>query len=189
VSIKYRNWRFVDGKELYNVEEDRGQNVNVFNDHPKLVRELTKIYESFWNTLPPQEDLISAHILGAAEAPSVRLNAMDWYIGDAPWTQQSLVQKTSQGKWLIEIARDGRYRFELRRYPQEASKAIEATSAAIEIGVSQSQTVLEFKDKKALLELDLKKGTYNMQTFFRDDKITDRDQTWGANYVYVNYLD
>ena len=188
VSIKYQKWRFVDGKELYNVERDRGQKVNIINDHPELVLEFTKSYETFWNSLAPAEELISAHILGAPEALAVRLNGMDWYSGDAPWTQGSLDKKTSQGKWFIEIVRDGRYSFELRRYPREASKAIGATSAAVEIGNSQDQVSLDLFDKKAILEIDLKKGKYDLQTFFKDDTIPHKDQNWGAYYVYVNYL-
>lgn len=188
VSVKYKQWRFVDGKELYNIQKDRGQTANLIKDHPDLVSKLTREYEKFWNSLPAWEDLISPHILGHEEAPSVRLNGMDWYIGDHPWAQQGLVKTTSQGAWLVEIVNNGRYRFELRRYPREASKAIGAAEAAVSIGDHKSQVNLEMSDKKAVVEMNLKKGKYDMQTFFKDDTKPDEVKNWGAYYVYVDYL-
>ena len=101
--------------------------------------------------------------------PSLRLIGMDWYKGDAPWTQQGLAKKTSQGSWLIEIARDGRYQFELRRYPREASMPIGATEAVVEVGSVRSQVKLDLSDKKAVLEMDLETGLYDMKTTFRDE--------------------
>ena len=188
VSVKYKQWRFVDGDELYNIQKDRGQTVNVIQDHPDLVRKLTAEYETFWNSLSPWEDLISPHILGHEEAPSVRLTGMDWYIGDHPWAQQELDKKTSQGKWLVEIANIGRYRFELRRYPREASRPIGATEAIIKIGEQKAKVNLDITDKKAVVEMKLDKGKYDMQTFFKDNTESDEEKNWGAYYVYVDYL-
>lgn len=186
VSIKYQNWRFVDGNQLYNVNRDRGQKVNIIDDHPELVQKFNKSYEKFWNSLAPAKELVSPHILGSTKAPAVRLNGMDWYSGGAPWHQGNLDEKTHQGKWLVEIEHDGRYSFELRRYPREASKPIGATNAAIKIGRSKIEVELDLLDKKAILEMELKKGKYDLQTFFKDD--TSPHENWGAYYVYVNYL-
>ena len=36
--------------------------------------------------------------------------------------------------------------------------------------------------------MDLKKGLYDLQTFFKDDTIPNEVLNWGAYYVYVNYL-
>ncbi|MCK5699705.1 MAG: hypothetical protein KAI29_01065, partial [Cyclobacteriaceae bacterium] len=189
VSVKYKQWRFVDGKELYDIQKDRGQRVNLIKDHPDLVSILTEGYETFWNSLPAREDLISPHILGDEKAPSIRLNGMDWYIGDHPWGQGGLNKKTSQGSWLVEIAKKGRYRFELRRYPREASKPIGATLAMVKVGEKTSQVNLDKSDKKAIVEMKLNSGKYDLQTFFEDDAEQSKGQSWGAYYVYVDYLD
>jgi arylsulfatase A-like enzyme len=189
VSVKYKKWRFVDGEELYNVALDRGQLNNIIDEHPELVEELTKTYEVFWNSLPPGESLIPPHILGSEAMPSVRLNGMDWYKGDAPWTQGALDKKTSQGTWLVEIARDGSYRFELRRYPREASKPIGATEAAIEVGPVQKMVKLDEADKKAILELNLARGRYDMRSTFIDRSGAGEHPQWGAYYVYVSFIE
>ncbi|MEQ6120694.1 sulfatase-like hydrolase/transferase [Reichenbachiella sp. MALMAid0571] len=187
-SVKYKKWRLVDGKELYNIENDFGQKNDLATDNPELVDELTKTYESFWNSLLSADELISAHILGASEAPHVRLVAMDWYEGDAPWTQQGLKNKTAQGKWLVDIARDGKYKFELRRWPREAPFAIEAEAAIVEVGDVKAQSDIDVTDSEAILELELKKGRYDMITTFQPPRDSIDHPDWGANYVHVSYI-
>jgi len=187
-SVKYKKWRLIDGKELYNIENDFGEKIDLAQEHPEVVKELTNTYEDFWNSLAPADALISRHILGAEEAPEVRLVGMDWYQGDTPWTQQGLKNKSAQGKWLVEIARDGNYRFELRRYPREAPIAIEANSVMIEIGEIKEEGTIDVDAVEAVLELNLKKGIYDLKTTFKDSQDKENLDGWGANYVHVNYL-
>jgi len=188
VSVKYKKWRLVDGKELYNIEDDFGQTIDVIDKHPELVQALKSDYETFWNTLPPAEDLLSAHVLGAEDAPSVRLVAMDWYIGDKPWTQQGLKNKRSQGTWRVEIARDGKYAFEMRRYPREEPRTIEAKTAMVEVGDAKGSVQLNVLDTKATVKMTLKKGVYDMTATFVPPVDSVGQKNWGANYVYVEYL-
>jgi arylsulfatase A-like enzyme len=188
VSVKYKKWRLVDGKELYDIAKDYGETVNVIEKHPALVKELKAKYNEFWNSLPPSTELLSTHILGAPECSSLRLVGMDWYIGDHPWTQQGLKNKTPQGKWRVEIARDGIYRMELRRYPREAPHAIEAVKAAVEVGEKKVEMSMGLDATNAVLEIELKKGEYDMQTIFSHPKDSVGLKDWGANYVYVDYL-
>ena len=54
-SVKYQNWRLVDGDQLFNVESDFGQNNDVARKNPKVVKALTDAYESFWSSLPPAD--------------------------------------------------------------------------------------------------------------------------------------
>lgn len=188
VSVKYKKWRLVDGTELYNIEDDYGQKNNIITENPELVRILTSEYEKFWNSLPPADVLLPAHILGSPDAPSVRLNAMDWYLGDHPWGQGGLKNKNNQGTWRIEIVSDGNYRFELRRYPREEPRPVGAVRAAIDIAGHRDSVQLDIKDTKAILELDLQKGIYDMITFFEQPDDQEGDTIWGAYYVYVDYL-
>ncbi len=187
-SVKKQTWRLVDGKELYNIKDDFGQKMNVASKFPQIVAELSSVYDSFWHTLDPPDSLISAHILGADSAPEVRLVAMDWYQGDAPWTQQSLKHKSAQGKWRIEVVHSGNYRFELRRYPREAPKPIEAISAAIKIGDSYTEKNISLNESEVFLELLLSEGIYDMQTTFKPPADSAHQTSWGANYVHISMI-
>ena len=189
VSVKYKKWRLVDGKELYNIEEDFGQTKNLFGEHPNLVHKLTATYETFWNSLPPQQALLSAHVLGAKEAPSVRLNGMDWYEGGHPWPQQALAKRTEQGKWRVEIARKGTYRFELRHYPREEPRPVKAVGATVQVGNKTISIPLNINATHAVLHVPLQTGFYDLITTFQHPDDHDGKQEWGAYYVYVDYME
>lgn len=187
-SVKQGTWRLVDGKDLYNIENDFGQKINLATKHPDKVEHLTRVYDSFWNSLPPEESLISEHILGATEAPNVRLIAMDWYKGDTPWTQQGLVHRKSQGVWRVAIARDGIYEFELRHYPREKEMPIEAIKATVEIGDVSEEITIPPEASEAKITMNLKSGTYDLKTVFSSSNKTKDLNEWGANFVHVSYL-
>jgi arylsulfatase A-like enzyme len=183
-SVKYKKWRLVDGKELYNIQDDFGQNNDIASDNHALVDELSSTYDSFWNSLASAEELISPHILGATETPEVRLVGMDWYEGDAPWTQQGLKNKRAQGKWPVDIER---WKIQIRAQKVAERSAISAV-AMIDVGDIRTQLEIDVKDSEAILELELKKGRYDMITTFQPPKDSVGHPNWRANYVHVSYL-
>ena len=187
LSVKYKKWRLVDGKELYDIRDDHGQTRNLIDQYPRLVKALTASYETFWSELPPQSELLSAHVLGAEEAPSVRLNAMDWYEGGHPWPQQALAKRKEQGKWRVDMARSGLYRFELRHYPREEPRPAEAVKASVTVGNHSRSTLLDVDATHAVLELKLEKGLHDLYTVFQRPDDHEGNKEWGAYYVYVDY--
>jgi arylsulfatase A-like enzyme len=188
VSIKTKKWRLIDGNLLFDAEKDPSQLTDVSRQYPGVVDSLNAIYTDFWNRLPPEEEVLPRHIIGAEKIPEIRLNAMDWYKGDSPWTQGQIEKRVHQGTWAVDVVNPGRYRFELRRYPREASKPIEATHAAIKLGEVMEEIPIKRIDNKAILQLELEKGSYDMKTFFRDENLSDKTQEWGSYFVYINYL-
>lgn len=187
LSVKYKKWRLVDGKELYDIKDDYGQTRNLIDQYPNLVKALTASYETFWNELPPQSELLSAHVLGAEEAPSVRLSGMDWYEGGHPWPQQALAKRTEQGKWRVDMARSGIYRFELRHHPREEPRPAEAVKASVTVGKHSRSTLLDVGATHAVLELKLEKGLYDLNTVFQHPDDHEGNKEWGAYYVNVDY--
>ncbi|MEM7264295.1 MAG: sulfatase-like hydrolase/transferase, partial [Planctomycetota bacterium] len=181
-SVKTDRWRLVDGTMLYDAQKDPRQTTDVAADHPKVVAALRAKYERFWSDLPEPETTWSRHILGAKECQSVTLNAMDWYRGARPWNSRDY-QRAGNGAWPVTIARDGRYRFECRRFPREAKKAAEATHAKIRIGESTAETEISADATKATFELDLKAGEYDLETW-----LTVGGKARGALWVYVKQL-
>ena len=61
--------------------------------------------------------------------------------------------------------------------------------ATVEIGEEKAQSKIDIKDREVILELELKKGRYDMITTFQPPKDSVGHPTWGANYVHVSYLD
>ncbi len=185
-AVKYQKWRLVDGEKLYNTETDYGQLNDVAGQNPQLVKELTAAYEKFWQSLPEPSSLLAVHVLGHQEAPDTRLVAMDWYRGGAPWTQQSLKNRSAQGVWKVEIAREGTYRFELRHFPREHPMPIEAETATVQIGDRQKTIPLKQGVDEAVIYLHLEEGVYDFTTTFENK---DTENSWGANFVHVHYIE
>ena len=184
-AVKTQRWRYLEGTKLFNVESDPGQREDVAAGHPEVVARLDKIYDAFWNSLPPAETLRSYHLLGAEEAPEVRLNAMDWYKGASPWHQLHMPKFSGNGTWPVEVAQEGRYRFELRYHPREAPKPLGAVTASIQVGEQTHQTSLEQDAECAVLELTLKKGRYDLDTTLIPAEGSRHKAPWGALFVYV----
>ena len=187
-AVKTQRWRLVGGNELYDIANDWGQLNNVAEMHPDVVATLGAHYDQFWATLPPASDLLSRHILGAPEAPDVRLVCMDWYLGASPWHQLHLTRGKANGVWAVDVERDGRYAFELRWYPREHPMPIGATGASIRVGPAYEQKLIDRSAENAVFELTLQEGSYDLETAFQLPPEADQQGSFGAYFLYVSYL-
>ncbi|HIL71164.1 MAG TPA: hypothetical protein EYG38_15115 [Verrucomicrobia bacterium] len=187
-TVKTQQWRLLEGTKLFHTTKDSKQLSNVADQHPQVVEQLTALYDSFWNSLPPEKQLLSRHLLGAPDALEVKLNAMDWYRGSAPWHQLHMPKFNGNGEWAIELIRDGRYRFELRHPPREAPMPLGAIRARIRIGETTKTIELAENQNHAILDLKLKKGEFDLKTELHPGLDSPRNKPWGALFVYVQYL-
>ncbi|MCH2208216.1 MAG: sulfatase-like hydrolase/transferase [Lentisphaerales bacterium] len=167
---------FMDmSKRLY----DRNNKLaDVSEQKPEAHKQTLKTYDDFWNSLKPESDLLCRHEIGPNPT---RLCAMDWYKEAAPWNSKSQRNKKGYGSWAVEVSRDGRYRVELAHYSLEAKKAIEATAVDLKIGDSKATARMKISDYSAIVELNLKAGTYDMEALFCDEK----GNKWGCLFAYI----
>jgi len=142
--VKYRkysvmddHWRLVNGKELYQIDEDRSQTHNVIDQHPELAAKLAVGYEKWWQSFMDEgvnERYAYIKVGSPYESPS-RISAHDMYtnkFGHA-WHQYGAANATqSTGRWKIEFVEDGEYSISLRRFPRESGLAINETFPAEE---------------------------------------------------------
>jgi arylsulfatase B len=147
------SWRLVNGKELYDVKTDPGQQTNVIDAHPNQVERMRAFYNAWWDELSPSFAQTTEIHIGHPDHPVVSLTGHDW-IQDAlpPWNQQHIRQangftfaaaKATQGKrttpapknppkslhrghWAVKVVTAGTYEISLRRWPQEADQPITA---------------------------------------------------------------
>lgn len=52
-AVRTSRWRLVNNKQLYDILADRGQTKDVAAEHPKVVADLRKKFDAWWDTLPP----------------------------------------------------------------------------------------------------------------------------------------
>ena len=188
VSVKTQDYRLLNGNQLFHSQSDPSQTRNIAASHREVVQRLRQRYQSFWNSLPASWECLSRHELGAYEAPSTKLNAMDWYRDAAPWHQLHMPDFKGNGVWAVDVIRAGEYRFELRHYPREAPQALEAEKAVLRMGDHQARIELSPDDDCAVFTLRLSPGDYDLRTAFSPTPSNPRGDEWGALFVYVDYL-
>ena len=206
------DWRLIDGKELYAIKTDPSQKQDVAADHPDVVRRLRAEYERWWASVSKNHDRTPEIFLGAEEENPTLLTSYHWnnttgQQRDMPWAHTHIVQGPHQnGYWRVNVRRDGRYAFALRRWPQESGLAINETSDAepaekswhpvegkplhatrARLKIQDVDTTLPVKEHAhtVTFTVSLKAGSTTLQTWFLDDQNNSR----GAFYVSVEHLD
>jgi len=194
-AVMTEKWRLVNGKELYDIKADPGQNNNIADKHPKVVEELRQAYEEWWADLSKGFDEYCETIIGSDKENPVRLMSHDWHTPQVPWHQGAVRNgMQANGFWAVEVEREGRYEFALRRWPAEVDKpitsaieggkAISATKARLKIGDVDASKPVSADAHAVTFEVKLKAGKTRLQTWFTDDK----EESRGAYYVYVKRL-
>ncbi|WP_020530418.1 arylsulfatase [Flexithrix dorotheae] len=142
--VKYKSytvmdddWRLVNGKELYNINEDLGQTKNIIEQHPEVAARLAEGYEKWWQSIiseGPNERYGYIKVGSLKENPS-RISAHDMFTGKhgGAWHQHGATGASQNiGRWKIAFVEDGDYSITLRRFPRESGLAINATFPALE---------------------------------------------------------
>ncbi|MDF7806336.1 arylsulfatase [Pontiellaceae bacterium B12219] len=151
--VKYRkytvmdkDWRLVNGDELYKMSDDLGQTTNVFDQFPEVGKRLAEGYEQWWTSITEEgvnERYAYIKVGTPHENPS-RISAHDMLTGKhgQVWHQiGAAVGAQGTGRWKIEFVEDGEYTISLRRFPRESGLAINATFPAQEKTVELDRTL------------------------------------------------
>ncbi|PXA04049.1 N-acetylgalactosamine 6-sulfate sulfatase [Coraliomargarita sinensis] len=181
------DWRLIEGQELYNLQNDPGQDNDVAEAHPEVVAQLRNDYEDWWASLQPAMERTVRHVLGGGENP-MTLNSHDWLMPDetvAVW-HQSHVRRgdLKNGPWAVEVAQDGIYEISLYRWAPYLEKAMEMKSARLRIdGFEVSKDVLNDATSARFL-VKLNAGPTMLKTWLERPN---GDES-GAYYCDVRYV-
>ena len=142
-------WRLINNTELYDIQADPGQQMNVIDAQPARAAKMRAFYEGWWAELEPTFAQTTEIHLGHPDHPSVSLTGHDW-IQEAlpPWHQGHIrvadgfatarpvttkakaekaeAQSTHAGHWAVKVLTSGRYEISARRWPVEADHTINA---------------------------------------------------------------
>ena len=187
-AVLTNRWRLVNGRELYDMSVDPGQDDDVADDHPEVVASLRSRYEAWWDDVTARFDEYLEIPVGAEEANPVRLTSFDWYTGGPP--NQRVMQEAPiegpwvDGFWAIEVMRSGRYRISLRERPPEANHPIDGDVAVLCVGDQELSRRIAGNATNVEFEVDLAKGKTTMSARFSRDGGSHR----GAYFAYVEWL-
>ncbi len=212
-SVMTSDWRLINGKELYRIKQDPGQESDVASGHPDVVERLRDFYEDWWAELLPTFDNDTAIYLGHPQDNPARLTSHDWITTKTtPWNQRHIrVGMTGAGNngfWNVKIVESGRYQVSLRRWPKEidhpidaslppgadvpgveamrtaAGKAIAVRRATLKIGDQEVSADVAAGAKEAVFTVDLKQSKTRMSARF----FTAEGDEYGAYFAYVKKL-
>jgi arylsulfatase B len=209
-AVMTSRWRLNNGKELYDIKADPGQQTDVAKDHPAVVRRLTEFYDQWWAELEPSFSDATAIYLGHPAENPARLTSHDWITtGSTPWNQahirKALTGERNTGFWNVKVVESGEYEIRLRRWPAEADVAISAplepgepvpgvnafrttpgksinpTKASLTIGGVSATSEVPEGAKEVKFTLQLEAGKTRMSALFEEAG----GETYGAYYAYI----
>ena len=192
--VMWRRWRLVQDKELYDLASDPAQERNVIAKHPDVVVRLREHYAKWWGSVAPRLNELQRVIIGHDAEPVSQLSPCEWR--DVFLDQGAQVRRGERknGVWHLEVARDGEYEFELRRWPRESGASLAASVPPDGVALPIAKARLKIGDAErtasasgALVRfrLPLRSGPTALQTWFLDET---GKELCGAYYVYVRRL-
>ncbi len=201
--VMWNKWRWVYGKELYDIKSDPGQQKNVAADHPDIVKKLSDHYEAWWKGVELLTNDFEPVSIGADQQNPVTLSSADWNRIYCDNMQNLRTGKEANGPWSLLVEKDGEYDIELRRWPKEADAAITAgvpefVAKAGKLPAGKALPIAKMRlkiadldetknvgkeDKGATFTVKLKAGTkVPMQTWCLD---VNAKELCGAYFAYV----
>lgn len=212
-AVMTSQYRLCNGKELFDIKADPGQENDIAKDHPDVVARLTAFYEAWWADLEPSFANATAIYLGHPKDNPARLTSHDWITtGSTPWNQSHVRRGVngdrSTGFWNVNVVSEGTYQVRLRRWPEESDlpidapldpgtpvpgvkayretpgKPIPATKATVVIGDEQAEAAVSPGQKEVVMTLQLPAGKTKMAARF----FTENGEEYGAYFAYVEKL-
>jgi arylsulfatase A-like enzyme len=214
--VKYKNysvmdedWRLVNGKELYNLDEDLGQSRNLIHAYPEVAARLSEEYERWWQSILGEgvEDRFAYIKAGTSHENPVRICAHDMRTPLLSfWHQYGAVEAAQgTGSWKVEIVEEGVYGISLRRFPRESGMGfnahfpaaprppelansmpasnnvgfVEATLQLAELSLSSG---IEEDAEEVTFSMHLSAGKYDMEAVLKD-------QQGGIHPAYFVYIE
>lgn len=200
-------WRLIDGKELYDIQEDPGQVNNVAAQHPEVMDSLRNEYEKWWSEVYHEDDEYSGFIAGNVAENPLQFTSHDWYSEDLPPWHQIHVRSgvVKNGFWIVDFEKAGNYEIELRRWPFETDLALNETvpgyemmegvssipkgknisfqNARLKIGENEWETSVNTNDKAITFQVEVPAGKQKLQTWLTDEN----EDVRGAYYIGIEY--
>lgn len=182
-AVLTRRWRVVNGRELYDIQNDPAQKTNLAATHPAELAQATAEYNRWFDQVEPALAGENPIWVGSGLENPVRLNCMDWHTGgtpaNLPWNQPMIRRSPPvNGYWAIDVRQAGDYEIKLMRWPAEANLALNAgpenartwpvAKARIEIGQVKAESAAGPDAHEVTFQVKLAEGPQRMKTELLD---------------------
>ena len=214
-AVMTERWRLVRNEELFDIQEDPGQEHNVIQQFPEVASWLRDEYETWWSGIEPGfSEYARIRVGNDAENP-VKLTSHDWINNNRgiPWNQAYVRTAYHQpGFWAVKVEESGWYEIELRRWPEELDraivkglkpgspvpglkamrenpgKALPVRSATLSIADVKEEKQVKSTDKYVRFRVNISAGDHELSCLFHLDTDDEDYKTVGAYYVSFRKL-
>jgi arylsulfatase A-like enzyme len=187
-AVMTNRWRLVNGRELYDMQDDPKQQSNVAESHPQVLEKMRGEYDEWWKSLSVVFDRYVRISLGSKAEPVTLLHSHDWHPtagGNSPWHQNHVRNGfIGNGYWAVNVEQAGSYEVTLRRWPAQLDKPLEATMARVQVGEVSAELEVDAAATHASFKLDLPAGPARLQSWLSLPEGKQR----GAFFVYIRRL-
>ncbi|MFQ6132842.1 MAG: hypothetical protein ACE5R4_12450, partial [Armatimonadota bacterium] len=168
-------WKLVNGKELYDIPADPGEQNDVADQHRDVVAQMRRDYEEWFRDVSATRGYDPPRIaLGTPFEDPVVLTRQDWRGPRAGWGKDSL------GHWEVDVRSKGSYSVRLRfaRAPAPSQAHLKLQAADLTQPLDQGATECTFEP------VALYRGAARLEAW-----ITRDNKPVGVSYVDVKQLD
>ncbi len=212
-AVMTSQWRLINREELYDIKADPSQRNNVAAQNERVVARLRNFYERWWAELEPTFKKDCPLTIGHERDPIACLTGHDWITKQSsPWNQAKIRDGESSpgstGHWIVNVARSGKYKIALRRWPREAKtsidaglvagaevpgakayrarpgKAIAVKKASLRIGTQTAEQAVVAGSEEVVFTMSLQAGVTQLEAKF----YTEDNGSMGAYYAYLERL-
>lgn len=201
-AVLWKQWRLLENRELYDIQEDPHQDHDVSVQHPEVVAKMRAHLDAWWNGVKDEVTKPQRVVIGSDKENPMMLSACEWL--DVFIDQQVQVRRADlkNGVWHLRVDKAGTYVLQLRRWPRESGlrltdglaitrvtdgefiegNALPIVSARLRIGQFDQTRTPDEGDQSVTFTVSLEPGEMELQTWFIDAQ---GKEILGAYYVYV----
>ena len=190
-SVIWNDWRLVEGKELYDIGKDPGQQTDAAARNPDVVKAMQEHYEQYWAEIAASVEEVEPLIVRGSPDFFTDLTSNSWIEVDCDNRTRTAEAcgPPRGGAWQIEVEEDGEYAVELRRWPFHldrdltvqgppttiggmpiaAGKALPIASAQLSVNGAAPAAAQSTEGAVSIdFKIELKSGRNTLQGWFRD---------------------
>ena len=198
-AVMWKKWRLVKGNELYDLSTDPGQQNDIAEQHPEVVRKLEDYYNRWLeDALKGYNQTRYIHIGTEHENPCM-LYSSDWQ-GSYADNAGNLFAGDAIGWWDVMVETAGTYEFTLSRWHPASGMALTDSyevkknvfrgslpiaKAKIRVGDHEQTVETKAGQREVKFRLDLPAGPAKVETWFMD---RDGKEICSAFYTGVEWL-
>ena len=188
-AVMTERWRLIEGTELYDIQADPSQRNDLAQQHPEVVARLRSKHLAWYESVRPGMKPTRIVVGSDIENPT-HLTSQEWVMpkGGPPWSHGHVVKRMiANGPWWLDVAKAGKYRISLSRWPAYLEKSIDSTKASIEIAEQSLSINIGPSDQKATadFQVELPAGPTELKTTL----VAPDGKEHGAYFVTLERMD